>query len=158
MITTQILNEGFKKKYLQENIVWNKDECKKLASNPKTPTRILFALLNHESFLVRMLVARNPSSPANFLAHLANDSSPSVRRAVAENPNTHTYTLMSLAKDDEWQVRASVAENPNTSQETLVELAQDADEYVKECAISKIPLYMVNDSELEYSDDNWDDY
>ena len=139
--------------------IWSKEECKKLAKDPKTPTKILFALLDHESFLIRRLVAQNPNSPSNFLALLANDSSPSVRIAVAENSNTHIYTLMSLAKDDEWEVRASVAQNPNTPQEILVELAQDENEYVKEYAISKIPLYTVDDSEFDYTDDDdWENW
>ena len=102
MIITKIFNEGFKKKYLQENLP--------------------------NSIFDRIDLSRNLNTPPNVLDKLADDKDNHVREKVAHNPRTSSQTLDRLANDSSGYIRWTVAQNPNTSPDTLLKLANDPDE------------------------------
>ncbi len=93
-----------------------------IASNVRTPSRILEELAKDTSKDVRYGVATNTNTPPHILKKLAEDWRLEVRQAVAKNPQTPGDVLEILIKD--WHLRSFIAQNPNTPATALEQLTQ----------------------------------
>ncbi|AFY55299.1 Leucine rich repeat protein [Rivularia sp. PCC 7116] len=93
-----------------------------IASNFRTPSRILEELAKDTSKDVRYGVAKNINTPPHILKKLAEDWRLEVRQAVAQNPQTPGDILEILIKD--WHLRSFIAQNPNTPATALEQLTQ----------------------------------
>ena len=123
-----------------------------VASNPRTPTRVLRSLamlwqrgerldlrvgqnrcataglldeLSRWGREVRFVVAWHPKVPQRTLRHLARDEWVRVRAAVAGAVSAPLEVLEMLASDQDVQVRRNVASNPSTARAVLEALLTD---------------------------------
>ncbi len=102
-----------------------------IASNEKTPEKMLVMLASDSWREVRVVVAMNKKTPPATLALLAKDPHVTVRKAVAGNENTPPATLASLGKESDMAVQGEVAKNVKTPVSTLLDMAESPDEFVR---------------------------
>lgn len=89
--------------------------------------------LKNLSYEEKHNLATDVKTPAKILAVLAQDIDPRIREAVAWNENTPVETLVMLAKDGD-ETRYAVAQ-ANVPEEVLIQLASD--DYLKvRCAVA----------------------
>ena len=131
---------------------WQSEVMDLVASNPRTPTRVLRRLAMHWRGGARLdlrvvqnrcataglldelsrsgrevgyLVAWHPKVPVRTLRRLARDESVRVRATVAGAVSAPTAVLEVLASDQEVWVRRNVASNPSTPRAVLEVLLRD---------------------------------
>ncbi|MEU9101017.1 hypothetical protein [Streptomyces sp. NPDC048361] len=91
--------------------------------NPATPTAAVAPFADHDSALLRWVVARRPGLPSAVYERLAADPVPGVRADLAENPAVGEQVLRTLAADRDGDVRRCVARNPSVPLHVLSDLA-----------------------------------
>ena len=96
----------------------------KVASNHRSPGRLLAQLAREPDQGIREAVAVNPMTPASVLEELAGASELRVRWCVARNTSAAGALLERLASDSEEKVRQAVARNRNTPAATKRALKQ----------------------------------
>ena len=144
-----------------------------VASNPRTPTRVLRSLamlwqrgerldlrvgqnrcataglleeLSRSGREMRYVVAWHPKVPQRTLRHLARDEWVRVRAAVAGAVSAPSTVLEMLASDQDVQVRRNVASNPSTPRAVLEALLRDRRAEVRAAATKNenTPAQMVS--------------
>ena len=104
-----------------------------VASNPKTPTRVLRRCGQVSWGWPRtdLRVAQNRSATAKLLGELAKSTDWEMRYVAAWHPKTPVSALRRLARDEFHQVRAAVACAASTPTEVLEDLAPDRHVWVR---------------------------
>lgn len=107
---------------------------KRVASNRKTPKKILLNLAGDSEQSVKISVATNLSAPDEVYPILAVDSMLAVRSVVARFEYVPVIALKILAKDKDVDIRLEVARNLNTNKEILLLLIHDSNSRVSSIA------------------------
>ena len=104
-----------------------------VASNPKTPTRVLRRCGQVSWGWPRtdLRVAQNRSATAGLLGELAKSPDWELRYVAAWHPKAPVSALRRLARDEFHQVRCAVACAASTPTEVLEDLAPDRDVWVR---------------------------
>ena len=104
-----------------------------VASNPKTPTRVLRRLCGGWWGWVRtdLRVAQNRGATAGLLGELAKSLDWELRYVAAWHPKAPVSALRRLARDESSQVRAAVAHAVSAPTGVLEDLASDRDVWVR---------------------------
>jgi len=98
------------------------------AEKAHTPSRILEALAEDESFYVRIRVALNPNTPVKALRALARN--PETLYGVARNPSTPRDILVSCVEGKE-STRVQLAKNTEVPLDLLEQLVKDESHNVR---------------------------
>lgn len=107
---------------------------KRVASNRKTPKKILLHLASDSEQSVKISIATNLSAPEEVYPILAYDSMEAVRSVVARFEYVPVIALKILAKDKDVDIRLEVARNLNANKEILLQLTHDSDSRVSNIA------------------------
>lgn len=104
-----------------------------VASNPRTPTRVLRRLVLHARGRARpdLRVAQNRSATLGLLRELARDHDWEVRYVAASHPKAPESALRRLARDETLRVRAVVAQAESAPAAVLETLASDPAVWVR---------------------------
>ena len=99
-----------------------------IASNPKTPTKVLrrCGQVSWGGPRTELRVAQNRSATAGLLGELAKSRDWEVRYVAAWHPKMPVSALRRLARDEFHRVRSAVACAASTPTEVLEDLAPDA--------------------------------
>lgn len=108
-----------------------------VAKNFHTPIPVLEDLSKDSINLVRALVATNPKTPTKILKQLFSDEK-IVRDGLSGNPSTPLKYLFILADDTDTMVRLRVVENPSCSKTICEKLSNDDAHNVKTAARIKL--------------------
>jgi len=119
-----------------KDLSFDKDAAirKRVASNRKTPKKILLYLARDIEQSVKISVATNLSAPNEVYPILAQDEMIAVRSVVARFEYVPVIALKILAKDKDVDIRLEVARNLNTNKEILLQLSHDSDTRVSSIA------------------------
>lgn len=106
----------------------------RVASNRKTPVKLLMELAHDPDMSVRIAVATNLSSDENTYLVLARDQEQAVRSVVARFEYVPVSALQLLSHDHDVDVRLEVARNLNSTKVILNDLLKDTNNHVRRIA------------------------
>jgi len=127
--------ENIKKADPDHQIVVDTSQCPiyllvMLTAHKTNNPQILERLTQHQSYGVRMGVAKNSATPTYLLERLSIDERSSVRQNVASNPKTPPEVLERLSSSDCIQMLQCVLTNPSTPAHVLESFSKyDKEDY-----------------------------
>jgi len=108
-----------------EEFFEKKDALMGVASNPRTPVKIINELLNYDRGIYKEFISSNSATPIYILEQLSASAEDDIRVNIILNLSTPTYIIDNLINDKSSSVRFAITKCPNVTKDILTILLKD---------------------------------